>query len=223
MNDPSKKRGVNLPPPSPVPPPPWKQGVQQPPPGMGGAPPFSEHGVILPTLAPVMKAPQEGKPSWLGQRIQKYRGATIAILLLLLLLGAAWKYWPSNTLAGKVSFQGETVTGGSVLLVGVDSRPQTAAIKEDGSYKFTNVPRGEAKLAVYNPSRRMRLGSLFQFFGGEIKVDGQDGNKGITLVISSGNAKKRGPAIPESYNDQELSGLRTTIHFGSNKYNIDLK
>jgi hypothetical protein len=222
MNDPSKKRGVNLPPPSAVAPPPWIQGVRQPPPG-GAAIPPAKHGVVVPTPDPVIKGPQEGKSPGTGQRIVKYRGPTLAILLLLLLIAAAWKYWPSNTLTGKVCFQGETFQGGSVLLVGVDSRPMTAAIKEDGSYKFTNVPRGEAKIAVYNPSGKMHLASLFQAFGGEMKVKGKDGNNGFTFVISSGNAFKRSPALPASYNNHELSGLRTIIHFGSNKYNIDMK
>ena len=257
MNDPSKKRGVNLPPPKAGARAPWLKGEDDdaaPPPEVYIPPVKSGAITAEPAPAPVIKAPPpEPKPvpkrkrRPIGPMIRKYRGPVAAILLLLLLLGfALWWYWPPSSLTGRVYFDGEAVQGGSVVLVGSDLRPQTAAIQEDGTFKFTKVPRGPAKLAVYNiPGRRFGFFNLggIQFIGGDLKINGGALKlNGNTITVSGDGGKveakegkaaaataappkplKRLPRVPAFYNDHELSGFRTTIRTGANKYDLDLK
>src|SRR5262249_49180166 len=81
--------------------------------------------------------------------------------LVLLTLGAAGCGRAKGDLSGKVSYQGKPLALGSVLLIGTNAKPRTAWIEEDGSYRFDDVPVGEAKLAVYSPDpakQRKKLG-----------------------------------------------------------------
>jgi hypothetical protein len=126
-------------------------------------------------------------------------------LCLVLLLGCAGC---QSKLTGTVTFKGEHLEGGSVLFVGSDQRPITTRIKEDGTYEFEDVPRGEARLAVYASRRNIRLAlALEQAFG-----------KGIQIV-----GGKRGPVLPAIYQDLDQSGLNTTISFGPNTYDIEME
>jgi hypothetical protein len=147
----------------------------------------------------------------------KKRSPFSFLCLMLLLLCAPGCGGCRGTLTGTVTYEGEPIQAGSVLLVGSDLRPVTAAIKEDGTYTFTNVPTGDVKLAVYNPARRRGWAALFQVVneGGTA-----EGGKVIKL---SGNRRKKRPVIPASYSDHELSGLRTTIERGSNEYDIEIE
>lgn len=154
---------------------------------------------------------------------RKKRGRFAFWCLGLLILLAPGCGGCRGVLTGTVTFQGEKMTSGSVLLVGPDSRPRTTYILKDGTYKFTDLPPGEAKLAVFTSRRNFRLAAaLEQMFGQGIKVDGGNGNQGMRIVISGADFK-RPPAIPSSYNDQEQSGLRTVIRTGANSYEIKLE
>jgi hypothetical protein len=135
--------------------------------------------------------------------------------------------WGRNRgdLEGKITFMENELHSGSVLLVASDNKPRTTRILEDGTYKFTNVPVGEAKLGVFHPT-----GRRFRFGGGKIQLGGGGGN-GIRIVnMSQGNGGFQGGGnnqpeeeFPTEYNDHETSNLRTTIHSGSNTYNMDLE
>jgi hypothetical protein len=128
-------------------------------------------------------------------------------------------------LTGTVTYEGEPVPSGSVLLVGPDSKPRTSYIEKDGSYKVTDLPPGEAKLALFASKRNRRLQiAMAQLFGEGVKAEGGKGMQGIQIVVGPGGGNfKKAPPIPASYNDLELSGLRTTIHRGANVYPIEIK
>jgi hypothetical protein len=152
-----------------------------------------------------------------------------SLFFVLLLLSTPGCGGCRGELTGTVSFQGEPIQSGSVLLVGSDSRPITTAIKEDGSYTFPNVPTGEAKLAVYVPNLNQRLrAALRKAFAGGVEINGENGAQGLQIVISPNGGFKIGGDEPEvdlsdSYKDHERSGLRTTIERGFNSYDIELK
>ena len=152
--------------------------------------------------------------------------------LLLLLVGIPYLLWVILTwgsnrgdLEGKITFLENELHSGSVLLVASDNKPRTTRILEDGTYKFTNVPVGPAKLGVFHPT-----GRRFRWGGRNIQIQGGagNGNKIMTMSIGNGGLQVVGDNQPEEefptvYNDQETSELRTTIHSGSNTYNMDLE
>lgn len=162
-----------------------------------------------------------------------------AFLGLLLVALIVWLRWPQRgTLTGTVSYQGQAVPSGSILLIGLDSQPITAWIQQDGTYKFTGVPLGEAKLAVFEMRRSPGTAGMIQMLGGTIEVKGEKGKGGgFTFVLGGGEKEggkkgvvgkvggpsfKKGPPVPPAYNDPETSQLRTTIKKGANTYDIEL-
>src|SRR5579864_5245017 len=49
---------------------------------------------------------------------------------------------------GTVSYRGQTVASGTVIILGSDLLPYSGAIQDDGSYVVSNVPTGLAKITV---------------------------------------------------------------------------
>src|SRR5689334_22050298 len=81
----------------------------------------------------------------------------LACCLVLLSLGTGGGGSGKGDLSCKVSYNGKPLALGSVLLFGVDNKPKTTWIEADGSYRFVDVPVGEAKLAVYSPDPAKQL------------------------------------------------------------------
>src|SRR5437763_1576316 len=55
-------------------------------------------------------------------------------------------------LSGTVLFEGQPVACGSVVAVGADKRPRTAAIQPNGAYAFEALPAGTVSFAVHSPN-----------------------------------------------------------------------
>jgi len=114
-----------------------------------------------------------------------------AFLGLLLVALIIWARWPQRgTLTGTVTYYGETVPSGSVLLIGSDSKPMTAWIQKDGTYKFTGVPVGEAKLAVFERTRSPGSVGMIQMLGGTIELKGEKGKGGGFSFVLGGGGKE---------------------------------
>jgi hypothetical protein len=142
------------------------------------------------------------------------------LLLLLLAAGCAG----SGTVSGKVSYQGETLGGGTVLFVSPGQKSVKSPIAPDGTYTIANIPTGTVHIAVETASARpvdpdaMRMG-IPQI------------PPGANLPPEAANSIYKGPSgntgkyveIPNQYADPEKAGLTLDVKGGNQEYNIELK
>jgi hypothetical protein len=150
-------------------------------------------------------------------------GCFLTGCLLLLALAADGCSKATGNLSGKISYNGKPLAVGSVLLIGVDAQPRTAWIEADGSYQFTDVPVGEAKLAVYSPDPDLaeKTRSKTKTNPGPKKAK-QVRPKPSSWEVSADDRRKWF-AIPAKYGDVDQSGLRVTITSGLNNFPIEMK
>jgi len=114
-----------------------------------------------------------------------------AFLGLLLVALIVWLRWPPRgTLTGTVSYLGKPVPSGSILLIGSDSKTMTTWIQKDGTYKFTGVPLGDAKLAVFEMRRSPGTAGMIQMMGGTIDPKAGKGTGGGFMFVLGGGGKK---------------------------------
>jgi len=122
---------------------------------------------------------------------------------------------------GKVTFNGQPLTAGSVAFVG-SGRSASGIIKSDGTYAVMDAPVGEVTITVQTPP--LPPGGMGAMMGGktkrpsgvpempkEMRPPGDEGEKDIRIV----------PA-PEKYNTVEKSTLKYTVQPGSQDHNIEL-
>jgi hypothetical protein len=126
------------------------------------------------------------------------------------------------TVTGKVTFNGQHLTAGTVAFVG-SGRTGSGTIKSDGTYAVMDAPIGEVTITVQTPPPPQ--GGMGGMMGGktkrppgvpempkEMRPPGDEGDKDVRIV----------PA-PEKYNTVEKSPLKYTVQPGSQDYNIELK
>src|SRR5262245_23456014 len=70
-------------------------------------------------------------------------------------------------IAGKVTYQEKTVCSGQVMLLASNAKAYYAQIGDDGTYSFSGIPAGEAKLAVTSPDPRALAEAAKNPRGGE--------------------------------------------------------
>lgn len=121
-----------------------------------------------------------------------------------------------SDVSGTVSYMGKSLAMGQVLIVASDSNPYYGDITEDGTYRITGVPTGEAKVAVSSANPAL----VGKGRGGEIaerlkKV----GEKPAAPVVDP----KKWFAIPEKYETHTTSGLTMSVTGGTTTHNISLK
>jgi hypothetical protein len=147
----------------------------------------------------------------------------LAFTLLLLSLSAAGCSAGKGELSGKVSYKGKPLVYGSVLLIGSDSKPRTTWIQTDGTYRFEDVPAGQAKLAVYSPDPAKQTAP---------RKRGQTGKPAVRQLPAVDRPTARQLpavdrtkwfAIPDTYSEVNHSGLSVTIVCGPNAYDIEMK
>ena len=130
------------------------------------------------------------------------------LLLGILTIALAGCGGPVNTgiLTGTVSYQGEPLTSGTVLVKADDGRAGNANIHEDGTYRIETAPAGAVKLAVmtFPPSPAV--------------VPPNTDPK--TIKQPSLKYTK----LPEHYHDFATAGLSTTVEAGKeNHFDVHLK
>src|SRR5262245_47362537 len=122
----------------------------------------------------------------------------------------------SGEVTGKVSYKGKSVASGSVVLIGSDGAPRYSDIRQDGSFRFTGVPTGEAKLGVNSPNPMPDPHKL-AMPRAPVKREGRFREDPITSTPTSDPSLWF--PIPNSAGDPATSRLRTTIHRGENTHN----
>lgn len=115
----------------------------------------------------------------------------------------------TGEVTGKVTFRGKPVTSGSIILYCPDKRIARGVIGPDGSYSVSDVPVGEAAVAVRSPLPPPAPGS-------EQDVPPPNGGR-VPRVPSPGSE-----SIPVRYGVPEESGLTVRVGRGRVVYNIEL-
>lgn len=108
--------------------------------------------------------------------------------------------------SGTVSYAGQLLPEGTVLLLASDGQAYHGPIGADGRFTIPEVPRGEARVAVTSLADGPRSGKPVE--GG-----------GFSRVGLQAPAQSR---IPMSYGDLTQSSLTATIK-GDTTLNLDLK
>lgn len=160
----------------------------------------------LPKNAPVVEEkPAQAPAASKAPREQPWLKWVILAFCLILVSGGVVVFAlgvrspPKTTVVGKVTYNSQPLTGGSINFVGADGFGQ-ASIEKDGSYQMVDPPTGPVKASVRSMSISLQ------------KKDKGDKMKWVTKSL-----------IPTKFNDPERSGLRYTIRSGQQEIHIDLK
>jgi hypothetical protein len=146
--------------------------------------------------------------------------AATAALSIFLVAGCGGGSKKQGKVTGKVTYGGEPLGGGNVLLVAAGEHPQTftAGIKSDGTYDLAGVPPGEYFVGVETESIKSQAGGMYNMGGMKppagVKVDQPPQLENTPKYV----------AIPPKYKDPKTSGLpKITVQQGSKEAtNIDI-
>jgi hypothetical protein len=136
-----------------------------------------------------------------------------------------------GSVAGKVTFRGQPVMAGSVVMCGSDKRPATSAIEENGTYSLEDVPVGQVQVAVVSPNPAIaanRSKALAIVAKAKAKAKATDKFDYEAIVPQEASAGSEGPKkrwvrLPKDVEFPDRSGITTTIRPGENTFNIELK
>ena len=119
------------------------------------------------------------------------------------------------TVNGKVRFNQNPLTAGTVTFIDADGHSGSGTIKSDGSYTVTDAPVGEATITVFTPPPSVAAqGQRMPAHKGmpkEFLPPGQDQGRAVPTV-----------SVPEKYQKKESSPLKFTVTPGSQNHDIDL-
>jgi hypothetical protein len=126
-----------------------------------------------------------------------------------------------GTVHGTVTYGNQKIRVGRVSVVVSNAQPQSAIIKDDGTYEITGVPVGEGKVVVesrepVNPT----MG------GGGKTIESMPPE----MREKMGNPQKKYQdalakwiKIPDKYADQNKTPLNLEVKSGDNEFNINLQ
>jgi len=120
----------------------------------------------------------------------------------------------TSTVVGKVTYQGQPVSGGSVILYCPDKQIVRGIIGTDGTYSIPNVPGGIAVVTVQSPSRAPAGLRMQQ------SLPPSSGGPTPPTVAAHDTARV---LIPQRYGLPEESGLSVVVDREQVTYDIDLK
>jgi hypothetical protein len=128
----------------------------------------------------------------------------------------------TGEVSGKVTYEGQVVTGGNVVFVPESGPSASATIDpEDGSYKIQKIPAGKVMVAVVSARAE---GGGGPFGPPEGAMNGPP--PGVTLPpgvkYGAGTSKAKYMAELDPYNDPNKSGITHMVTAGSQTWNIEL-
>jgi hypothetical protein len=119
------------------------------------------------------------------------------------------------TVTGRVAFQGQPVTSGSVVLYCEGQQIVRGLIGPDGTYAIPNVHRGPVRVTV-KPPDRMPAGFRKKYAMPPV-INGP-----IMPEVGMSAKDSRNPVIPVRYGMPEESGLTVTVDSGVTEFDINL-
>jgi hypothetical protein len=145
--------------------------------------------------------------------------AATAAASILLVTGCGGGSKKDGKVTGKVTYGGEVLGGGNVLLVNAGEHPQqfTAGIKSDGTYDLAGVPPGEYFVGVETESVKNQAGGMYN-------MGGMKPPPGVNAEQPKLENAVKYVAIPPKYKDPKTSGLpKITVQQGGKaSANIDI-
>jgi hypothetical protein len=118
------------------------------------------------------------------------------------------------TVSGRVTYQGKSVTNGSVLVYCSDKQIVRGNIDADGTYSIPNVPPGVSVVTVQSHARIPAGLRLHQ---------DPPPSSGGPIPPAVEQADTQWVSIPQRYGFPEESGLRVVVEGGPVTFDIDLK
>jgi hypothetical protein len=138
-------------------------------------------------------------------------------LVFLVLLGGCGDR--AATLSGNVTYQGRTVTSGSVIVVNADGTAKSGVIEPDGTYTVEGVKLGRVKIGVFSPDPAHARSILKA-----------DENRAKTVRRTAKKARPAGKAaaggwfpLPHNLGDPDKSGLACDVTESHIQHDIDMK
>ncbi len=139
----------------------------------------------------------------------KYRRPVGQIALLAVLAAVAGCGAALGTVTGKVTYRGDAIKQGTVLLFGSDGQVWSTLIDRTGSYRLTNISPGPARVAVItHPRVPPGLSHPWRSTAGADRT----GLRRAAEYVP----------VPERYGNPEQSGLKFMVHGGEQVYDIPL-
>jgi hypothetical protein len=123
------------------------------------------------------------------------------------------------TLSGKVTYQGQPVTSGSVIVLNADGTAESGVIRPDGTYTVEGVQKGPVKVGVLSPDPAHARSILVTN-----RSHAKDDHKHAKDSRPAAKAKSAGWfPLPHELGDPEKSGLGCEVTKSRTRYDIDLK
>ena len=128
------------------------------------------------------------------------------------------------SISGSVTYQGKTVTGGSVQFVTSGGTPYSSPISVDGTYAISDLPIGEMVIVVETESANPELKAASgkdadrrnAMMGGRKGPNGQGGG-------TSSGLEPKYLKIPEKYSKSKTTPLSYTVKNGRQVHSIELE
>jgi hypothetical protein len=132
-----------------------------------------------------------------------------------------------GSISGKVTYQNEPVTEGTVVFSSTQGKgSRTATLGEDGSYSIDNIPAGQYKIAVVTPTNQPERNPRGKGPPPNMMPPKDKIPAGASSPVYSGQpkkAKKPQKPIPDDFADPDKSGLTYTVKSGPQTHPIDMK
>jgi len=125
---------------------------------------------------------------------------SLTLLIAAILAAGCGEKQAANVVSGKVTLDGEPVSG-TVVFIGADSKEASAPTNLEGAYKIENPPLGQCK----------------------VLVRGMAGLTGTAPPKDAPSMGKQGAAPPPKYGAVTTTDLSYEVKAGKHTYNIELK
>jgi len=151
--------------------------------------------------------------------MRRHLGIRAALLLILAAVAGCGK--GTATVTGKVTYQGQAITSGTVVFYGENGKVDSGILDANGNYTLTRAPVGTVKVAVMVPKIASKGAGGGPPPGppagkGKLKTAPVDPSRPVPAPVEKS-------AIPERYTDAEKSGLVYTVNPGSQIINLELQ